>query len=428
MKLKFSFMMFAVVLGLSGCSEKNSLLESLFTNNPPRLMDFQLPLNNSIGQSTNQTLSWRCNDPEGDGLIYDVYFGTDQTQMTKVSSGLTTNYLNKEDLSNNTTYYWRIIASDSKNATTEGPVWQFKTKLNNYPPSVPFNPSPESDITNPQPTTVILSWSCSDPESDTLTYDVYFGESTYLSKRTTNQTTQYYTPFTISTNKTYYWKIVARDSKNATTEGPVWRFKTSEKDTGYDFNYFGHVYKTVVIGSQVWTVDNLQTAYYNDGFIIEKNTDNLSWANAITSYYCNYNNNESFVSTYGFLYNWYAVNSGKLAPPGWRVPSDADWDKLIIALGENSMAGTKLKAKTEWLNNGNGTDEYGFKAFPGGNRSSANGTFENLGYAGYWWSSTPADTKSAWYREIYCADSFVKKYNGNKRLGLSVRLVRDILE
>jgi len=189
----------------------------------------------------------------------------------------------------------------------------------------------------------------------------------------------------------------------------------------------GNVYKTVIIGRQEWTVENLRTTKYNDGTPITKITDQSTWAKTTNGAYCAYNNAESNVATYGYLYNWYAVNTGKLTPKtgGWRVPTDADWTKLTDFVGGESNAATKLKSKIGWANNGNGTDEFGFNALPGGFRND-NGGFDNYGYYGSWWSSTATGTNTSIHRYTNYRSHSVTSYNGKKKEGFSVRLVRDV--
>ncbi len=88
----------------------------------------------------------------------------------------------------------------------------------------------------------------------------------------------------------------------------------------------GNVYKTVTIGTQTWMAENLRTTTYNNGTTIPNITNVNEWASLITGAYCNYNNTTSTdtITTYGRLYNWYAVNTGKLAPDGWHVPTNEE--------------------------------------------------------------------------------------------------------
>src|ERR1039457_6330795 len=82
----------------------------------------------------------------------------------------------------------------------------------------------------------------------------------------------------------------------------------------------GNVYKTVTIGTQTWMAENLRTTIYNDGTAISNVTGATEWTNLTTGAYCNFNNTTSTdtIATYGRLYDWYAVNTGKLAPTGWH--------------------------------------------------------------------------------------------------------------
>lgn len=428
MKIKFFLPLILLVSALISCSEKSSLLESLFfTNRAPDIPTVYSPANNSTGQSPDSALIWWCSDPDGDALTYDVYFGTNPTPAATVFKGLKANYLFQYYLSYNTTYYWKIVAKDSKGASTEGPVWKFRTGSQpNNAPSAPSNPSPADNLTSLQPTTVSLSWSCIDPDLDGLTYDVYFGTgSNPTSIVSPNQTAKNFTPLGLTTSTTYFWKIVAKDSKGATSEGPVWKFKTQATVTGYDFTFDGHLYKTVKIGTQVWTVENLRTTKYNDGTAITKINDNTTWSATINGAYCAYETTESNVATYGYLYNWNAVNTDKLAPTGWRVPTDADWTKLTDYVGGLATAGTKLKSTSGWYNGGNGSDNHEFSALASGYRISG-GNFENLGKYGIWWSSTDRGSGSAWSRNMYYNHNYVDKSNYDYFYGFSVRLVRDL--
>jgi len=90
----------------------------------------------------------------------------------------------------------------------------------------------------------------------------------------------------------------------------------------------GNVYHTVIIGTQIWMVENLKTTKYNDGTSIANVTDNVEWIGLTSPAYCWYNNYTSYKTQFGALYNWYAVNTGKLAPTGWHVPSHAEWTTL----------------------------------------------------------------------------------------------------
>ncbi len=180
---------------------------------------------------------------------------------------------------------------------------------------------------------------------------------------------------------------------------------------------------TIKIGTQTWTTKNLDVTTYRNGEVIPQVQDANAWANLRTGAWCYYENNTANGSSYGKLYNWYAVNDPRgLAPKGYHIPSNAEWTILIDNLGDE--AGTKMKSSSGWKNNGNGNNTSGFAGLPGGFRGS-NGNFSYVGAYGYWWSSSENDTNSAWYR--YLSSFFGNVYRNyfNKHYGFSVRCLRD---
>jgi uncharacterized protein (TIGR02145 family) len=193
-------------------------------------------------------------------------------------------------------------------------------------------------------------------------------------------------------------------------------------------DYDGNVYNTVTIGTQVWMKENLKVTHYNNGDTISNITAQGVWDTLTSGAYCNYNNNSSFVNTYGRLYNWYAVNDTRfLCPTGWHVPTDAEWTTLTNYLGGEDIAGGKLKEKdtTHWESPNTGaTNDYWFTALPGGYRNS-HGTFYGVGHYGYWWSATENNATIAWVRDLDYDNSNVTRDNYNKVDGFSVRCIRD---
>jgi uncharacterized protein (TIGR02145 family) len=189
----------------------------------------------------------------------------------------------------------------------------------------------------------------------------------------------------------------------------------------------GNVYKTIKIGTQTWMAENLKTTKYNDGTDIPLVEDAGGWAALSTPGYCWYNNDATAnKATYGALYNWYTVNTGKLCPTGWHVPSDAEWAVLINYLGGKAVSGSKLKeiGLTHWLDqNPSATNETGFTALPGGYRQN-NGSFVTNGFSAYWWSSTEITTSLAacWWIDTY---SKVEAYGDDMPRGFSVRCIKD---
>jgi len=195
----------------------------------------------------------------------------------------------------------------------------------------------------------------------------------------------------------------------------------------------GNVYKTVSIGTQTWMAENLRTSKYNDGTDIPKIVDDKEWANLTTGAYCNLLNieNTEIIAIFGHYYNWYAVNTSKLAPKGWHVPTDADWTKLFDYLGGQYIAGTKLKetGTNHWSGSNNeSTNETGFTALPGGERYISyigTGEFGGGAATGCWWSATECTTDLSWAQVMYNSDAIVYHLGTDKPNGLSVRLVKD---
>jgi uncharacterized protein (TIGR02145 family) len=173
----------------------------------------------------------------------------------------------------------------------------------------------------------------------------------------------------------------------------------------------GNVYQTIKIGDQVWMAENLKVTRYRNGDPIRNWTDKDIWAGLTTGAYCNYNNDENNATTYGRLYNWYAIGiydeKRKIAPVGWHVPSDDEWQILINYLGGDAVAGTKMKeAGTAHWNSPNAgtTNESGFSALPGGCRDY-NGNYLYLGLDAAFWSSTTIGRGNAWGRSLFHDDS-----------------------
>jgi uncharacterized protein (TIGR02145 family) len=195
----------------------------------------------------------------------------------------------------------------------------------------------------------------------------------------------------------------------------------------------GNVYKTVKIGNQIWMAENLKTTKFNDNSIIPSVTDNTEWAALTTPGYCLYDNDEATYKTaYGVLYNWYTVdktsNGGKnVCPAGWHVPTDSEWTILSTFLGGESDAGGKLKetGTTHWLSPNTGaTNETNFTALPGGVRYN-NGDFNDITIRGHWWSSTDSPT-NPWIRFTrYDQSNLARNAVSLKSYGFSVRCLRD---
>jgi uncharacterized protein (TIGR02145 family) len=232
-------------------------------------------------------------------------------------------------------------------------------------------------------------------------------------------------------------------------------FATNAAGTGYGNNVpfttpavidiDGNPYYGVLIGTQLWMKENLKTTKLNDGTDIPLVTFDYLWVLTNGMGFCWYNNNVGFKDTYGALYNWNAVNTGKLCPAGWHVPSDGEWtimEDYLIANGYNydgTTSGNKiaksLASTTNWASIGTtgavGNTDYptyrnktGFTALPGGIRKF-DGTFNEVGYGGDWWAATDCDATNAWSRYLGFYSSVVDRGCVDKKYGFSVRCLKD---
>lgn len=194
----------------------------------------------------------------------------------------------------------------------------------------------------------------------------------------------------------------------------------------------GNVYSSVRIGNQVWMAENLSTTKYNDGSPITQVSDETVWKDLTTEAYCWYNNDKTtYGDAYGALYNWYAVNTGKLCPTGWHVPSDSEWSLLTDYLESETFAGGKLKeaGTVNWQSpNVSATNISGFTALPGGDRGP-DGNFYGIGSGGYWWTTSVGtyDVEiNAYYRRLLYDTDDTERLLFRKTMGESVRCVKDL--
>jgi uncharacterized protein (TIGR02145 family) len=163
----------------------------------------------------------------------------------------------------------------------------------------------------------------------------------------------------------------------------------------------GQVYPIVQIGNQCWLQKNMN---YKTG---------NNWS---------YENDTSNCDIFGRLYDWYTAQD--VCPSGWHLPSDAEWAELTSFLGEEYIAGGKMKSTSGWYNNGNGTNSSGFNALPAGN-CYRNSLFNGITSRAYFWTSTQTSTTYSWNRHLYYNEEELFRDNYSKTHGFSVRCVRD---
>ncbi len=190
------------------------------------------------------------------------------------------------------------------------------------------------------------------------------------------------------------------------------------------------------LDSQVWMSGNLNVAEYCNGDKIIESKSMTEWVELNkneTGGWCYYENNSSYGTKYGKLYNWYAVNDNRgLAPEGWKIPSDEDWKKLEHNLGMNKenlqhkgyrgKEGNLLKSKKGWESIHK--DEFGFNALPGGGLYY-NGQFDHLNLGIGWWCSVEYDKIDAWRRNISILNGEINRNIANKGNGFYIRCIKD---
>jgi uncharacterized protein (TIGR02145 family) len=233
-----------------------------------------------------------------------------------------------------------------------------------------------------------------------------------------------------------------KDDNNPDSESPYNGKTTSQFNPEITYGTMtdqdGNVYKTITFNAnskdgipQTWMAENLRTTKYNDGTVISNVTDDVSWAGLTTGAYSSYNNTTSSdsIATFGFLYNYFVIETGKIAPTGWHIPTAEEWDRLIWYGGGPVIGGGGMKevGTTHWAEpNKWGSNTTGFTALPSGHRHYL-GSFFNLGEVAKWWASesnSQFNTAKACSLGYSGGGASVGDYN-SKIEGLSIRLVKD---
>lgn len=235
----------------------------------------------------------------------------------------------------------------------------------------------------------------------------------------------------LNAGTTYYLRAFATNSAG-TAYGTQINFSTSVDDIE------GNIYKTVIIGNQVWMQSDLKTTRFNDDLPIPNVIDDTTWVHLTTPGYCWYEDNPSNGSTYGILYNWYAAKTSNLCPSGWHVPTDGEYKILELYLGMSQTEvdgtlwrgtdqGIQLKYTSTWFPSiGNGTNSSGFAGLAGGFRYGKDGSYFNLGSVSYWWTSSEHwDTTKGLYRRLDSNYTGVYREGVTKAGGKFVRCLKN---
>jgi uncharacterized protein (TIGR02145 family) len=360
-----------------------------------------------------------------------ISYGQTATAFQSPVIGDTLKNVNKDitGLSSGTTYYFRVKVANSFGTIYSGNM-QFTT-LGQIPAATTL---PASNITssgsilngivnaNYLTTAVTFDYGLTTSYGQTVTAS----QSPLSSSNLTNISVSI---TGLLADTTYHFRVKAVNS-TGTTYGTDLSFTTTPMAANTVSDVDGNIYNTVNIGTQIWMKENLKTTKYNDGSSIPLVPD--TWQGMTTPAYCWQNNDESTNKPiYGAIYNWYTVNTGKLCPTGWHVPSDAEWTILTDFLGGVSVAGGKLKeaGTVHWTSPNTGaTNESGFTGLPGGSRTGEFGYglgFSNPGINGVWQSATIISGSTIWRRYLTNSNTVVIRDYSYKFDGLSVRCIKN---
>jgi len=241
----------------------------------------------------------------------------------------------------------------------------------------------------------------------------------------------------LSLNTTYYVRAYVTNSFGS-YYGSEKSFKTIQNITNTDID--GYSFDTVRLGNQTWMAENLRVTRYNDGRSIPNPVTVNSWSKNTVGGYCEVSNTSSNTITYGLLYNWFAVNTGKLCPIGWHVPSDYEWSILQNYLisakygygGSNSI-GKSIASSTSWTSSTTfGTVGYdtaknnksGFSALAAGTRS-VKGDFLNFGDFAAWWTTYDWKDGTASVKYLGSVETTILGETKYKNEGMSIRCLKD---
>jgi uncharacterized protein (TIGR02145 family) len=328
----------------------------------------------------------------------------------------------------NTPYYVRAYATN-----TQGTAYGSNVSFTTQTSAVNLPTVSTTDVTNVTQTGATSGGNVTSDGGGTVTargvcWTTSCSDPTVSGSHTTNGsgTGSFTSVITGLTTHTQYLLRAYATNSAGTAYGNTLSFTTKSNTSVTDFD--GNVYNVVTIGTQTIMAENLKATHYRDGSAVTYVENNTTWHGMTTGAYCWYNNDQyTNKITYGALYNSKAaLDTRKLCPAGWHIPSGTEWTTLMNYLGGEPVAGGKLKeaCTIHWLTPNQGaTNSSGFTGVPGGARED-DGTFGNMFMYGTWWSS---DGWPSAYEMMYNNTDFhgFTLFQGTERLGFSVRCIKD---
>ncbi|MEA1877503.1 MAG: FISUMP domain-containing protein [Bacteroidota bacterium] len=379
-----------IIILISSCTKENTKPKASFTFDPGTGNDETTFMFDASGSSDMEDqgdelmVMWNW---EGDEY-FDTQYAVRKTADHKYAPG---------------DYMVTLVVKDSRGLTDTARI-PLQVASSNLPPEIPENPKPAHNEENTR-IKLSIGWDCIDPDGDMMLYTVFFG--------TTNPPEQIYTNYAqngfdrdnLEYKTTYYWKVIAKDVKGNTTEGPVWQFSTLNLTFGsLTDTRDGQNYTTIEIGNQWWMAENLN--YVSN------------------SSYC-YNDDPAFCDKYGRLYTWESALSA--CPDEWHLPTKEEFEEMVDHLGGTEGAGGMLKdyESNYWREPNSGASNIsGFGALPAGRRYD-HGLSTGSGYYAQFYSSTEYQTNEAYNLTLGYDYNTAFLYNYKKKYAISVRCIKD---
>ncbi|HPO57159.1 MAG TPA: FISUMP domain-containing protein, partial [Ignavibacteriaceae bacterium] len=409
----------------NGSSNWSSIWNFTTAGLPPATPTLVFPVDLTIDVPFPVTFSWNASSGAQN---YTLQISTSSTfsNILYNESGITGKTKKVTVLNPMTTYFWRVIASNTFGASNPSNIWSFTT--NDGKPGVPTLLSPSDgsidvDVTTP----VTLNWNAS---FGATSYTLQVSESNLFTSYVFNQsvltnTSQQVSGLSDSTK--YYWRVNGTNNYGTSAFSSTWSFSTVAKFCPGlpTVTYSGKTYNTVRVGTQCWLKENLNVGVYVASTSTGLPHSNVS-NNGIIEKYC-YGNNVSNCDTFGGLYDWneamgYVSTPGTagICPPGWHIPTYAEIEALIAAVNND---GNALKSLGQGSGSGAGTNTSGFSALLAGYRFDY-GYFIHIGASANFWSSMELVNNRAYGLHLYSASS-IAQFHVGKEDGLSVRCVKD---
>jgi len=357
----------------------------------------EVPTNvNATATSTSSiTVRW-SSVPRAAG--YKVYRSTNADGAYSLVESSTSTTYTDNGLSASTTYYYKVSAY---NSAGDGELSFYASVMTQMPPAsnVPDVPT-NIVVTVASASSITVSWSSVSGAAGYRVYRSTSASGTYSQVGSTT-TSISYTNNGLSASTTYYYKVSAYNNAGESALSS-YAYAAIPSNNSFTDSRNNKTYKTVVVEGKRWMAENLNYQTSN------------SWC---------YDQKNSECDKYGRLYTWEAA---KIAcPTGWHLSSSQEWSNLRTAAGGSSSAGKKLKSTYGWNNSGNGTNDLGFSALPGGYYSYDDNSFYGTGIVGNWWTGAEKSSGNAYYCLISGNNNNASEGNKSTSNGMSVRCVQD---